>query len=572
MFKIGWRRSTIRYDRREKDIDPDEIFIDSSNLPNFDTSQFEGRLEKPISRRSIFILSGIFLLIAVVFIVKIWNLQIQNGNFYFTKSENNRLRDTLVFAKRGIIYDREDTKLAWNIENTELNSFDLRKYILDGGFSHLLGYVKYPQKDKAGFYYTEVFSGREKGIEEYFNQELSGKNGSMLTEVDAMGDIQSENIMIPAKDGDNIKLSINASIQAKMFSEIKGLAERVGFSGGAGIIMDVTNGEILAMTSYPEYSSQILTDGSDTGIINKYFKDKNTPFLNRVTSGLYTPGSTVKPYMAFAALNENIIDPYTNIYSAGFISVPNPYDVTKPTIFKDWKAHGYVDMKKSLAVSSDVYFYEVGGGFEDQKGLGIINIDKYMKLFGFGQDISADFFKGAKGVIPTPEWKKENFPDDPDWRVGNTYHTSIGQYGFQVSPIQIVRAVSSLANGGKLIEPTILLGETMADDSVVDLKLDQSYLKIVREGMHDGVIKDYGVAKALNSADYSVAAKTGTAELGVYKQFVNSWITGFFPYENPKYAFAIIMEKGPVTNTTGAVYIMKQVLDHMAVYEPEYLK
>jgi penicillin-binding protein 2 len=136
----------------------------------------------------------------------------------------------------------------------------------------------------------------------------------------------------------------------------------------------------------------------------------------------------------------------------------------------------------------------------------------------------------------------------------------------------MVRAVASLANGGKLIEPKILLNQKLdVSDAVVDLRLDQSYLKIVKDGMRDGVVKDYGVAKGLNSADYTVAAKTGTAELGVYKQFVNSWITGFFPYENPKYAFVVIMEKGPVANTTGALSVMRQVLDFMSVNTPEYL-
>jgi penicillin-binding protein 2 len=572
MVKIGWKRSAIRYDRREKDIDPDEIFIDSENLPNFDTDQFEGRIEKSISRRSIFILVGFFSLIMLIFIFRIVDLQIKDGEYYFTKSENNRLRNSLVFAKRGIIYDREETKLAWNIENTTDNAFDLRKYIPLDGFAHLLGYLKYPTKDKYGFYFSEVFDGKD-GIEKKFNDLLAGENGKRIVEVDALGDIQSENILRLPKDGDNITLSIVASIQNKMHEEIQGLAERVGFSGGAGVIMDVNTGEVLAMTSYPEFSSQIMTDGQNKEAINRYLQSKNTPFLNRVIDGLYTPGSIVKPYMAYAALSENIIDPYKNILSTAHLSLPNPYDKSKPTLFRDWKVHGYVDMKKALAVSSDIYFYTIGGGFEDQKGLGIINIDKYMKIFGLGEPLRNSYFQGAVGNIPTPEWKNENFPDDPDWRVGNTYHTSIGQYGFQVSPIQAVRAVASLANGGKLVEPTILLNQSGdVSDEMVDLNLNQSYLKIIRDGMRDGVIKDYGVAKVLNTPAVSVAAKTGTAELGVYKQFVNSWVTGFFPYENPKYAFAVIMEKGPVTNLTGATYVMRQVLDYMAVYEDEYLR
>lgn len=558
---------------RDKNLDPDEIFIDSSNLPNFDTYQFEGRLEKSISRRTLFILAGCFFFIFCIFIGKVWSLQIDKGEYYFTKSENNRLRNTLVFAKRGIIFDRTGTELAWNVENLDEKSFDLRKYIPLDGFSHLLGYLKYPSKDKYGFYYTDVFDGKD-GIEKNFNAVLSGQNGKRIVEVDALGKLQSENIIENPKDGDNIKLSIDAGLQNQIFKEIKDLSTRAGFTGGAGVIMDVKTGEILALTSYPEYNSQVLTDGKDKVKINKYLNDSSKPFLNRVIDGLYTPGSTVKPFMAYAALGENIIDQYQNILSTGSISLPNPYDPDKPTVFKDWKAHGYVDMRKALAVSSDVYFYEVGGGFQNQKGLGILAIDKYMKMFGFGSVVpaSSDLFNGPTGVIPTPEWKLENFNGE-EWRVGNTYHTSIGQYGFQVSPLQLVRAVAALANGGKLVTPKIILSEDdSADDEIVDLKLNQKYLQIVREGMRDGVIKDYGVARGLNSVDYSVAAKTGTAELGVYKQFVNSWISGFFPYENPKYAFVIIMEKGPVANTTGALSIMRQTLDWMAQNKPEYLK
>lgn len=571
MVKIGWRRNAARYDKREKDIDPDEIFIDSENLPNFDTHQFEGRLEKSITRKTFFVLGGVFLMIILIFVFRIWDLQIKQGDYYFAKSENNRLRNSLIFAKRGVISDRTDTKLAWNVENSTDQTFDLRQYIPLDGFAHLLGYLKYPAKDKSGFYFSEVFDGKD-GVEKIYNDKLSGDNGKRIVEVDALGKIQSENIIHNPTDGEDLTLSVDASVQNKMYDEIKSLAQRAGFSGGAGVIMDVQTGEVLALTSYPEYSSQVMTDGQDSKAINTYLQDKNKPFLDRIIDGLYTPGSTVKPYMAYSALSEKVIDPYASIFGTAFISIPNPYDPTKPTIFKDWKAQGYVDMKKALAVSSDVYFYEIGGGYQDQKGLGIVNIDKYMKMFGFGQALTSPFFSGSAGVIPTPEWKAQNFNGEA-WRIGNTYHTSIGQYGFQVAPIQLVRAVASLANGGTLVQPKIVLGEP--DDPKnppVNLNLNQADLKIVRDGMRDGVLKDYGVAHGLNSADYSVAAKTGTAELGVYKQFVNSWVTGFFPYENPKFAFTIIMEKGPVANTTGALSVMRQVLDYMAVNKPEYLR
>jgi penicillin-binding protein 2 len=367
-------------------------------------------------------------------------------------------------------------------------------------------------------------------------------------------------------DGKDVNLSIDSELQNYIYNTIKDLSQRAGFTGGAGVIMDIKTGEVLALTSYPEYDSQILTDGSDKISINNYVTNKGNPFLDRVINGLYTPGSIVKPFMSIAALSENIIDPYKKILSTGYISIPNVYDPLHPSVFKDWKAHGWVDMRHALAVSSDVYFYEIGGGYENQKGLGISLIDKYMSMFGFGQDLPEGFFNGASGIIPDPQWKAENFNGEK-WNLGNTYHTSIGQYGFQVSPIQAVRAVASIANDGKLLEPSILLGGN--PEKFIQLNLNPDYFKLIREGMKLGV--EEGLAAGLNNGYVTVGAKTGTAELGISKKFVNSWIIGFFPYNNPKYAFAIIMEKGPVTNTMGGVYIMRQVFDWMYLNTPEYL-
>ncbi len=554
------------YKERIKDIDPDEIFLDSENLPKFNVDQFEGRIEKPISSRT-FVFFGIAcFLIFVGFIIRSINLQVTNGPYYLQKSENNRLRNTLVFANRGVIYDRNDNKLAWNVESESSPEFALRKYSSLSGLSHVLGYIKYPSKDSSGFYYSEDFVGKD-GAEKYYSDILSSKNGLRIVEVDAHGAIQSQSVVRPATDGQDIKLSIDSNLQSEIYKIISDLANRVGFTGGAGVIMDVNTGEVLAMTSYPEYDSQILTDGANSQAINQLLKNKNNPFLDRAINGLYTPGSIVKPYMSIAALNENIIDPNTKILSTGSISIPNVYDPLHPSVFKDWRAQGWVDMRHAIAVSSDVYFYEVGGGYENQKGLGISLIDKYMHLFGFGLDIPNGFFTGTSGIIPDPQWKAENFGGEK-WNIGDTYHTSIGQYGFQVTPIQTVRAVASIANGGKLLEPSILLGGN--PDKFIQLNLDPADYKVVREGMKLGV--EEGVAVGLNTGYLSLGAKTGTAELGSKKQFVNSWVTGFFPYDNPKYAFAVIMEKGPVANTMGGVYVMRQVLDWMHANTPQYLK
>jgi penicillin-binding protein 2 len=276
----------------------------------------------------------------------------------------------------------------------------------------------------------------------------------------------------------------------------------------------------------------------------------------------------MKPYVAIGALSENIIDPKKQILSTGSISVPNPYDKTKKTVFNDWKAHGWVDMKRAIAVSSNVYFFEVGGGFENQKGLGITNIEKYLRLFGFGSATGINIGDEETGTIPNPAWKAEYF-DGEEWRVGDTYNTAIGQYGMQVTPIQVVRAVTALANNGTLLKPTIFNDPN--DTFSEKLPLKEDYFEIIREGMREGVAGG-GTAQALNIPEVNVAAKTGTAELGSEKRSVNSWVTGFFPYENPRYAFIVQMESGPRANLTGATFVMRSLFEWMALNTPEYIK
>jgi penicillin-binding protein 2 len=333
--------------------------------------------------------------------------------------------------------------------------------------------------------------------------------------------------------------------------------------------MNAQNGEVLTSTSFPEYDSETLSLGNDSSLINSYITDKRKFFLDRTVSGLYTPGSIVKPFFALGALAEGIIDPSKKILSTGSISIPNPYFPDQKTVFKDWRANGWTDMGQALAVSSDVYFYTIGGGFGEQKGLGIANIEKYAKLFGIGTATGVDLPDEKGGTIPSPEWKLLNFKGEP-WRIGDTYHTAIGQYGFQVTPMEMTRAVGSIANGGTLMTPHFLLGDTQKENQTTSVNLTKEDFGVVRDGMRQAV--SYGTAVALNVPYVQVAAKSGTAQLGVNKNKVNSWIMGFFPYENPKYAFTIMMEAGPSTNGVGASSIMRQLLDWMSINTPEYFQ
>lgn len=567
--------------RRGHEIDPDEVMLDSSNLPNFDTDQFEGRIEKPISLLVLYLIGAVFILVAIVFLSKAFDMQFIHGEEYASRSQRNLLRPVPIFAGRGVIYDRNGVELAWNAPSDRVDSPSSgtailkdgtiedtvahREYSSLNGLAHVLGYVQYPSKDGNGFYYQEDFKGVD-GAEQYFDKDLQGKNGSRLIEVDARGSIVSQNIVRPPIQGKNINLSIDSKVQSALYFNIKDIADRVGFAGGAGVIMDIYTGEIIALTSYPEYSPQIMSDKIDKNAVKRTLNDSNLPFLDRAVDGLYVPGSIVKPFMAMGALNENIIDPSTVIVTKGFISIPNPYDSTKSSIFNDWKNHGSINMRQAIAVSSDVYFYTIGGGYKDQKGMGIVNIDKYMSMFGFGSKIPDSFFTSKSGIIPTPEWKKKTFNED--WYVGNTYHTAIGQYGFLVTPVQVVRAIASIANGGTLLVPKIIKGSDSEPEKIIELPMDD--FKVVREGMRMSV--EIGTSKALNVPYVKIAGKSGTAELGISKSNVNSWITGFWPYEAPRYAFAVLMERGSVHNLIGAAAVMRQQLDWMNVNTPEYFK
>jgi len=565
--------------RHALEVEPDEIFLDSQNIPNFNVQQFEGRLEKPIPKRIIIFLGFFFIIVLLTFFGKVMVLQVWENDKYSSISQNISLAKEIIFAERGIIYDRNNKPLGWNEANDNTIPYSKRTYIKEPGFSHVLGYISYPIKDKQGFYWQKDFIGKD-GIEKKFNSILRGENGEKLREVNVRGEVQSENVIYKPEPGENIVLSIDWRLQKEFYNSIKKLAENASFRAGSGIIMDTENGEIIALTNYPEYDPNSFLVG-DNEKITKFLNDESMPLLNRAIAGLYTPGSIVKPYIAIGALNEGIIDPSKKILSTGSISIPNQYFPNLKSVFYDWKAHGWVDMREALAVSSNVYFYEIGGGFEDQVGLGINRIFKYVKLFGLGDKTGIDLPGEIGGTVPSPDWKKKNFNGE-SWRVGDTYNTTIGQYGFQVTPIQMVRAVAVIANNGKLLKPKIILGEsdpeqlaieglpTVASVPVKRINLDESYYKVIHEGMRKAVTS--GTATKLDVPFVKIAAKTGSAQLGVKKQFINSWITGFFPYDKPKYAFVVLMERGPSqAGIFSAANSMEDLIWWMSVNTPEYL-
>jgi penicillin-binding protein 2 len=555
--------------KKQKDtlISPEEILLDAHNLPSYEPNTLEGRLNTPIGPKS---LRPILFLIAITGLIifgRAGQLMVIEGSEYEELSKQNRLGHSLIFAERGIIYDRNGMELAWNVphvENGAFEEYDERMYASTTGSSHILGYVRMPARDKSGVLFREGIEGVS-GSELAFDARLRGENGVKIVETDARMDIVSESILEEPSSGDSLHLTIDTKLQTALHERIQSLADDVPFRGGAGIIMDVHTGEILAMTSYPEYDPNALITG-DTERIAEYNTSERTPYLNRTLAGQYTPGSIVKPFLATAALTEGIIKPETSFLSTGSLRLANPYNPGQYSVFTDWRAHGIVDLKRALAVSSNVYFYYIGGGFGSQDGLGIKRIEEYMRLFGFGAPTGIVLEGERNGTIPSPLWKAETFPTDPTWRIGDTYNTAIGQYGFQVTPLQVVRAVAAIANGGTLVTPRISKHEPYKAHT---LGIPQEHLQTVREGMRQAVSD--GTAKGINVSFVDIAGKTGTAEVGTSKDHVHSWAIGFFPYNEPKYAFAVLMEYGPRENLFGGVFVMRQFLDWMHKEAQEYL-
>ena len=553
------------FKNKKRPVDFDEILLDLSNLPASNMTRLEGRRELPVATNNIYLVGFLFLLIAGGFFFKIYLLQIIQGKDYRTISDNNSVSKTVIIAERGVVNDRNGEPLIWNDRDfSDRYDFPVRAYTDRLGLGQLLGYVSYPQKDKHGFYYRTEYIGRT-GVESAFENLLHGKNGQKIVEVDALGKMVGEHVISESVAGGELKLSIDAGLSEAMYQIIASSSKQANFRSGAAAIMDVHTGEMLAMTSFPSYDPEVMADGNDVEKINSYNNDNRFPFLNKVVSGLYTPGSIVKPFVAYGALAEKIIDPNKIIVSNGKITIPNPYNPDQPSVYKDWRVQGQMTMREGIAFSSNVYFYTIGGGFGDQPGLGITKMDKYFNLFGLGDKTGIEIATEPTGTVPSPEWKQKVFGDE--WRLGDTYFTAIGQYGFQQTPLQMLRAYAVLANGGLLLTPHVVLGK-ISDQ--IDLKLDPSYLKIIHEGMRKTVNYPGGTARPLERTDVAIAAKSGTAQVGEGNIFVNSWAAGFWPYEKPRYAFVLLMEKAPSNNTLGATRVMGQVFDWMASHHPEY--
>jgi penicillin-binding protein 2 len=428
-----------------------------------------------------------------------------------------------------------------------------RNYLYGSVFSQVLGYTGRINKEEYSNltgYSINGYIGKT-GLEKYYESYLRGKAGQSKVIKTATGVAKTSEILSEPEAGNNLILNINADLQKKLYDSLSASIEKMGGKKGAAVAMDPQTGAVLALVSYPSYDDNLFARGISQEDYNKIINDPYQPLFNRAISAKYPTGSTIKPFEASAALQENLISPDKQINDPGYILVKSQYDPNVVYKYGGVTPHGWVDMRKALAVSSNIYFYTVGGGYGDQQGLGPTKIKKYLSLFGWDQKTGIDLPGEFGGFIPDPAWKKAT--KGSSWVDGDTYNLSIGQSDLQTTPLQVASAYCAIANNGTLYKPQIvnkIVSGTGENAQVVKEFLpevirsgfiDPKNLEIVREGMRDGVTQAYGLSKSLNDLPVSVAAKTGTAEIG-YKDKFNVWSSVFAPYENPEIVLVITAE------------------------------
>ena len=410
--------------------------------------------------------------------------------------------------------------------------------------SAVIGYTgKVNQQDLLDRYYELNDRRGRIGIEESYEKYLRGEHGQVFFDRSA----NKYSVKQPGS-GSSLILNIDAGVQEHLYDALSGALRSAGIRAGAAVAQNPKTGEILGLVSFPSFDNNQLTGELSEEVYKKYFQGSDKPTFNRAVSGRYHPGSTIKPLLALAGLKEGVINSQTTITDlTGFITIKNIYNPEIVYTYRDWKVQGTVNLKKALAQSSDIYFYSVGGGYEKIKGLGFSILEKYFRIFRIDKILGIDLPGEASGFVPSEEWKIEKFGQS--WFTGDTYNVSIGQGDLLTTPLWLSSYVSAIANGGTFYRPFVVkkimdqdkrVTEEFQSEQLGRLPFDETSFSLVREGMQEAVVS--GTAKLLSTLPVEVAAKTGTAEVGIKGSGFNSLFIAYAPYENPEIAISIAIE------------------------------
>jgi penicillin-binding protein 2 len=577
--------------------------------------------------------AGVFV-ICLILGARLFSLQVTAFERYNSLATGNRVRETITFAPRGRILDRQgrilaDNKLSFQLSATpyllaedqterqddyeviaqmlnvsvaelaaasetegldyplpitvlsniehrralalmqylpRLEGFQLlevpiRQYVSDSGLAHILGYtggiseLELASQPDSGLLPIDIVG--KTGIEKQYDDVLRGQNGLQRTEVDTLGRPVRLLAQQEALLGQDITLTIDLDIQRRLASELAKQMKNAKVQRASAVALDPNNGEILAMVSLPYYDNNLFANGISTEDFNRLVNDPNQPLLNKAVSAGYTTGSVIKPIVASAALQEKVITPQTIINDNGFIAVTSVYQPGASFIFRGWRPEGLgpMNVRRAIAMSSNIYFYTVGGGHGGISGLGVDRLTGYYREFGLGEATGIDLPGETSGRVPDRNWKLAE-KGEP-WYIGDTYNISIGQGDLIVSPLQLTLADMAVANGGDVLRPQLLLriGDEMVARKQVrrTVGVDPANLQIVREGMREVITNGTTCACRFANVPVDVAGKSGTAETNTPDgRRPHAWYTAFAPFQDPQIMVTAMLEEGSGGSTYAA--------------------
>ncbi len=524
---------------------------------------------------------GILLIAFLILSGRLFWLTVVKGSYYRQLSQNNRLRENILPAPRGVITDRKGEILVRNkpaslvkipcgqqecyqrLTHEEILKLEAenklswltlgvaREYPEETAFSHLLGFVGQLKKEEI----NQNYCGRKLnysdeigrlGIEKAFDCQLKGKQGRELYEIDALGNKVKTLSYLEAVPGQNLTLSIDKELQLKA-------QEALNNRNGAVIAHNPQTGEIFVLYSSPSFDLAKFADGLSQTEYDKLINDPNKPLFNRAIAGVYPPGSTFKPLLAAAALEEQVITKTTQVEDVGVLTVGR-------FSFGNWyfsqygRKEGLVNVVKALARSNDIFFYKVG------EWLGVEKIAGWAKKFKLGQTLGIEIAGEEKGLVPDASWKQAVMKEQ--WFLGDTYHYAIGQGNLLVTPLQIAFALGSFGNEGIICQPTLLKKNSCL--RLTDKLYSANTLALVKEGMI-AACQAGGTAYPffhyqVNGREIKVACKTGTAEFGDPQNKTHAWFFALAPADNPQLAVTVLVEAGGEGSAVAAP-IAKEIFD-----------
>jgi penicillin-binding protein 2 len=472
--------------------------------------------------------------------------------------------------------DEEVAVLAANryrLPGIEVKARLFRNYQAGPGMAHVVGFIgrindrdikRLREAHREGDYQGSVHIGKT-GLEQSYETLLHGRTGFDQMETDASGRAVRMLSRIPPVPGKDLRLYLDLELQA--------VAEHAfGDYLGGLVALDPRTGGVLALVSKPGFDPNLFVDGIDPETWKSLNDSPERPMVNRVLRGIYPPGSTIKPFMAMAGLELGLRHPEDAISDPGFFTLPRSSHQ-----YRDWKkgGHGTVDLRKSIAQSCDVYYYRLA------VDMGIDRMHDYLAQFGLGEKTGIDMEGESAGLLPSRDWKKRRYKQE--WYPGETVIAGIGQGYHLTTPLQLAAATAMLANGGKRVEPRLVqavrdpLTRVWKPQPAVipgQLNFDPRNLEAVRAGMMDVTRPGGTAAASAAGATYTIAGKTGTAQVVGIKQGArydasrlarqyrdHALFIAYAPAENPTIAIAVMVENGEHGATTAAP-IARAVFDY----------